>query len=263
MRDAPERQIPYPPLYAERPRPRILKRPAVVLAGAVAVASAAGLMIWNARYRTLADVPQHPAAAMTGWGTTALDRGYGVDEAQPGRKPEESKDPGKAIPKPRGHDVLWGRNGKGDRKDQFDDPNQAMAQREVETWSGTPAQAAAPAGMGTLYSSQQRTFPELAGCVVKDGTTIEAGQRGGVVQILRPVYGRDYERKEECVAIRAGSTLKLEPRGQGSLCATRLDLAGGGIKPLGCWPVFDAKEGSSPRGAIFYVRVESDIAFEV
>jgi hypothetical protein len=119
---------------------------------------------------------------------------------------------------------------------------------------GTPAQAGAPAGMGTLYSSQQQTFPEL---------TIEAGQRGGVVQILRPVYGRDYERKEECVAIRAGSTLKLEPRGQGGLCATRLDLAGGGIKPLGCWPVFDAKEGSSPRGAIFYVRVESDIAFEV
>src|SRR5689334_12494862 len=102
------------PLYAERPSPRILKRPAVALLSSVLVAGAVAVVVWNAKHNQAAPKPAQPAS-MVGVGQIGLDKGYHSEPPMPAAKPEPEKkkeEPKKvAPPKPRSHDVLWGKNG--------------------------------------------------------------------------------------------------------------------------------------------------------
>lgn len=98
--------------------------------------------------------------------------------------------------------------------------------------------------------------PELAGCVVKAGeeiivespnpvrTELPGQVRGRVVE---DVWGWEFlggGRQQDCLAIPAGSTTMAEVNaaavGRGSMrvqmCATRIDLLGGGIMPMECSP---------------------------
>lgn len=256
--DGSGRQVPISPLYAQRPKPRILKRPTVVLGMAVLLAGAVGLMVWNAQHNAGSAATPPPAGGMTGWGTTGLDRGYTVREERPTPPPppkaeekpppQKPADPPKPTP-PRSRDVLWGKNGQGDRADQFPDPNVAIARRHVEWWASAEAEEDAAAVAAT-------------GCVLKGGTTFEAQQRGGMVQVLRPVYGTDATSGETCLAIRPGATLVVEPQDRGKLCATRLNLIGGASRDIGCWEMMKTNEERSQRAAVYAIRTVSDFETE-
>lgn len=98
--------------------------------------------------------------------------------------------------------------------------------------------------------------PELAGCVVKAGeeiivespnpvrTELPGQVRGRVVE---DVWGWEFlggGRQQDCLAIPAGSTTMAEVNAAGvgrgdlrvQMCATRIDLLGGGIMPMECSP---------------------------
>lgn len=116
--------------------------------------------------------------------------------------------------------------------------------------------------------------PELAGCVLKAGEeliiqnpnpvrTELPGQVRGI--ITEDAYGRVFQdggHVRECLAIPAGSTVMTEVNATGvsrgdvrvQMCATRLDLLGGGIMPMACSPAL-GQDGASG------VEAESDYAW--
>lgn len=234
------------PLYAERPRPRVLRRGAVALLSSVLAAGAVGVVIWNAKHNQATPKPVQPAS-MVGVGRIGLDSGYHPEPPMPAAKPESEKKKEEAKkaapPKPRSHEVLWGRNGKGDRKDQFEDPNHAIAARQVKEWTGG---AEAPA---------------MTGCMVKEGAQFEVQRRGNAVQTLRPVYGYDDQQQRECLAIRAGATVSLAKEGQDRICVTGIDNPGDGPRSLGCWEVTVESASGSGKSAIFYINPSANMAF--
>jgi hypothetical protein len=105
---------------------------------------------------------------------------------------------------------------------------------------------------------------ELKGCVVKAGTQITLQTRSRVRTtlpqrilgyVVNPVEGNHYlgnGEVERCLAIRAGSTILSEVNASGvergdlriQACALRLDLLGGGRRPLGCQPAHGADGGA-------------------
>lgn len=107
-------------------------------------------------------------------------------------------------------------------------------------------------------------MPELQGCVVKAGTQIMLQTRSKVRTalpqkvlgyVVNPVEGNHYlgnGQVERCIAIRAGSTVLSEINASGvergdlriQACALRLDLLGGGRRPLGCQPAHGADGGA-------------------
>jgi type IV secretory pathway VirB10-like protein len=113
--------------------------------------------------------------------------------------------------------------------------------------------------------------PELEGCVLKAGEEIIIqnpnpvrtelpGQVRGVV--VEPAYGWVFlgnGQTEECLAVPAGSTVMTEVNSGGvsrgdmrvQMCATRIDLKGGGIMPMSCSPAL-GQDGASG------VEAESD-----
>lgn len=115
-------------------------------------------------------------------------------------------------------------------------------------------------------------LPELEGCVVKAGEQITLQTRSKVRTtlpqnvlgyVVNPVYGNHYLRNgdvERCLAIRPGSTVlsKINASGveRGDLriqaCALRLDLLGGGRRPLGCQPAHGADGGAGIEASSDY-----------
>jgi hypothetical protein len=243
-----DKQPPDPDLYAPRPKVAGLNRPIVAGVVALVVAAGIGAVVWDAGRGPEAT----PVTAMlVGTGRAALSGQYEPEDEQQAaeRKQEQKREQTQDKPKPklRSRRVLWGKDGTGDGGDQFADPNVKLAEAEIASWAGEEPQDA-----GGVHA-------ELPGCVVKDGTLIEGMQRGGSLQIVRPVIGHDYQKGQECVAIRAGATLGLQEREDGGFCATRLDEVGGGVRQLECWEVVGI-EGSNPRSAVYNVRVGSDIS---
>jgi type IV secretory pathway VirB10-like protein len=116
--------------------------------------------------------------------------------------------------------------------------------------------------------------PELSGCVLKAGEeliiqnpnpvrTELPGQVRGI--LIEDAYGRIFlggGRVRECLAIPAGSTVMTEVNATGvsrgdmrvQMCATRVDLLGGGIMPMACSPAL-GQDGASG------VEAESDYAW--
>jgi type IV secretory pathway VirB10-like protein len=116
--------------------------------------------------------------------------------------------------------------------------------------------------------------PELSGCVLKAGEeliiqnpnpvrTELPGQVRGI--LTEDAYGRIFlggGRVRECLAIPAGSTVMTEVNATGvsrgdmrvQMCATRIDLLGGGIMPMACSPAL-GQDGASG------VEAESDYAW--
>ena len=113
--------------------------------------------------------------------------------------------------------------------------------------------------------------PELAGCVLKAGeeiviespnpvrTELPGQVRGRVVEDAWGFVYLGNGQQEECLAIPAGSTTMAEVNASGvsrgdlriQMCATRIDLLGGGIMPMDCSPTL-GQDGS------FGVEAESD-----
>jgi type IV secretory pathway VirB10-like protein len=107
-------------------------------------------------------------------------------------------------------------------------------------------------------------MPELPGCVLKAGTYIPLQNRSRVrtalpARVLGYVYqaveGNHYlgnGQVERCTAIRPMSTVLSEVNASGvergdlriQACALRLDLNGGGRRPLGCQPAHGADGGA-------------------
>lgn len=116
--------------------------------------------------------------------------------------------------------------------------------------------------------------PELAGCVVKAGEEIIVqnpnpvrtelpGQVRGT--IIEDIWGRRFlgnGQVEDCIAARAGSTAMSEVNATGvsrgdmrvQMCATRIDVLGGGIMPMACSPTL-GQDGASG------VEAQSDYAW--
>lgn len=245
-----EKHLPDPDLYVPKPKVAGLNRPIVTGVLALAVASGIGAVVWDANRGTEATAP---TAMLVGTGRAALSGRYEPrEEKKEKAKDEPAKEEQKGEAPKVGHRsrrVLWGKDGTGDGGDQFADPNVKLAEAEIAMWASEVRPDA-----GGVYA-------ELPGCVVKDGTMIEGMQRGGSLQIVRPVIGHDHRRGQECVAIRAGATLGLQEHEEGGFCVTRLDEVGGGIRQLECWEVTGI-EGSNPRSALYKVRVSSDTSFE-
>jgi hypothetical protein len=115
--------------------------------------------------------------------------------------------------------------------------------------------------------------PELQGCVVKAGQQITLQTRSRVRTtlpqrvvgyVVNPVEGNHYlgnGQVERCLAIPAGSTVLSEINATGvergdlriQACALRLDILGGGRRPLGCQPAHGADGGAG-------IEAESDYA---
>lgn len=113
--------------------------------------------------------------------------------------------------------------------------------------------------------------PELAGCVLKAGeeiiiqnpnpvrTELPGQVRGTVVDHAYGWIFLGNGQTEECVAVPAGSTVMSEVNATGvssgdlriQMCATRIDLKGGGIMPMECSPAL-GQDGASG------VEAESD-----
>ena len=113
--------------------------------------------------------------------------------------------------------------------------------------------------------------PELDGCVLKAGeeiivespnpvrTELPGQVRGRVVEDAWGFVYLGNGQQEECLAIPAGSTTMAEVNATGvsrgdlrvQMCATRIDLLGGGIMPMECSPTL-GQDGS------FGVEAESD-----
>ena len=113
--------------------------------------------------------------------------------------------------------------------------------------------------------------PELTGCILKAGEELVIqnpnpvrtelpGQVRGI--IIEDAFGRIFlgnGQVEECLAIPAGSTVMTEVNATGvsrgdlrvQMCATRVDLLGGGIMPMACSPAL-GQDGASG------VEAESD-----
>jgi hypothetical protein len=114
-------------------------------------------------------------------------------------------------------------------------------------------------------------LPELPGCVLKAGTYIPLQNRSTVrtalpARVLGYVYqaveGNHYlsnGQVERCTAIPAMSTVLSEVNASGvergdlriQACALRIDLNGGGRRPLGCQPAHGADGGAG-------IEAESD-----
>lgn len=121
---------------------------------------------------------------------------------------------------------------------------------------------------------QHSLQPELDGCVVKAGEemiiqnpnpvrTELPGQVRGLV--TEDVYGRIFlgnGQIDECLAVPAGSRVMTEVNASGisrgdmrvQMCATRIDLVGGGIMPMDCSPTL-GQDGA------FGVEAESEYAW--
>jgi hypothetical protein len=242
---------PDPDLFAPKPKVAGLNRRIVI--GVIALVAAAGIgaVAWD--YNRGAEA--EPATSMmVGTGRAGLETGYKPVEAKtaPTVQPPAKEPPRKVVEeRQRSRRVLWGRDGAGNGESQLADPNLKIAEAAIAAWL---------AEAGVSEATPASTHDELPGCVVKGGTMIEAMQRGGVLQIMRPVIGYD-QRRGTCVAIRAGATLGLQEHEDGGFCATRLDQVGGGIRRLACWALTGI-EGRDPRSAIYKVRTDHDISFE-
>lgn len=252
-----------PQLHPQRPKPSILKRPAVVGAMALLIGAAAGGIFMNSRGESEAAIP---AASMVGMGRNGLPEGYDVVEEE---KEEETKEEKKAEAKPvepRSRKVLW------EQERRFANPNDAIVERQVAAWAGTSEETASDAaGSGAvvagLFGGDPLAEPELAGCVLKDGAEISAMQRGGVLQIMEPVAGYDYQRNRDCRAIRPGATFNLErvqsnegEEEEDHVCAVRLNQVGGGMRNLGCWEVYGTNGDRNERTRVYYIRVTGDMS---
>ena len=140
--------------------------------------------------------------------------------------------------------------------DALGNPNNAIAARQVEAWSR---------GEGYVNLAQLEAEAGQGHCLVSDGTVFQAQQRGGTLQLLRPLFGTDQRNGATCRAAPAGSTVALgmAENEDDPICVIRLDTVGAARAsyPIDCWEVFGASGGSGRTndGTVYDIRTIGDL----